>query len=42
MEQRILSREQGILFLDRGIAQWFGRGFNAERMSEPLWQPDPA
>ncbi len=42
MEQRILSREQGIVFLDQGIAQWFGRRFNAERMSKPLWQPDPA
>jgi len=29
MEQGILSREQGIHFLDQGIAQWFGRGVSA-------------
>ena len=29
MEQGIFSREQGNLFLDQGIAQWFGRRFNA-------------
>ena len=29
MEQGILSREQGVHFLDQGIAQWFGCRFNA-------------
>jgi len=39
MEQGILSREQGIHFLDQGIAQWFGRRFNA-RARIPLHKFD--